>query len=164
MVGLPAGTTKMAPAGGGTCRFTPSYSRSSSSGGREKRMSRWWVRAGAWSSEAGTAQLRAASRPTHPSRSLEAAGGDGRSLNQSRGLIGAPGCGFCCRIVCLPLRSLADGVECIDCHWVKEFSCGDVHCGAGAQPSPWDQLKEPKQEPCQGSEGIWRPHAARPGG
>ena len=55
--GLPAGTTKMAPAGGGTCRFTPSYSRSSPSGGRKKRMSRWWVMAGAWSSEAGTALL-----------------------------------------------------------------------------------------------------------
>src|SRR6516165_11476875 len=34
--GLPAGTTEIDPAGGGTFRFTPSYRRSSSSGGRAK--------------------------------------------------------------------------------------------------------------------------------
>jgi hypothetical protein len=33
-LGLPAGTSMIDPAGGGRCRFTPSYTRSSSSGGR----------------------------------------------------------------------------------------------------------------------------------
>src|SRR5262249_56672922 len=43
-VGLPAGTSEIAPAGGGTCRFTPSYRRSISTGGPAKRMSMWWGR------------------------------------------------------------------------------------------------------------------------
>ncbi|MBV8233462.1 MAG: hypothetical protein JO329_26090 [Planctomycetaceae bacterium] len=54
--GLPAGTTEIDPAGGGTCRFTSSYSRSSSSGGRAKSTSRWWVRAGELHSDAGAAR------------------------------------------------------------------------------------------------------------
>jgi hypothetical protein len=38
--GLPAGISEIDPAGGGTFRFTPSYRRSSSSGGQAKRKSR----------------------------------------------------------------------------------------------------------------------------
>ena len=44
--GLPAGTSEIEPGGGGTCRCTPSYRRSSASGGRANRTSMWWVRAG----------------------------------------------------------------------------------------------------------------------
>src|SRR6516162_9458434 len=54
--GQPAGTREIDPAGGGTCRFTPSYSSSSSSGGRAKRKSRWWVRGGKLRSKAGAAR------------------------------------------------------------------------------------------------------------
>ena len=42
---VPAGIKEIDPAGGGLCRFTPSYTRSSSFGGRVTRMSLCWVMA-----------------------------------------------------------------------------------------------------------------------
>jgi hypothetical protein len=39
--GLSAGKSETEPAAGGLYRFTPSYRRSSSSGGRENWKSRW---------------------------------------------------------------------------------------------------------------------------
>src|SRR5262249_50724911 len=81
------------PAAGGLCRFTPSYRRASSSGGRENRKSRGWVRAGRVSSEAGAARQRAACRPAPPSPALDAAVSCGRSLSQARGPRGAGGWG-----------------------------------------------------------------------
>src|SRR5262249_48404150 len=83
--GVPAGISEIDPAQGGTFRFTPSYRISSSSGGRAKRKSRWWVRGGRLSSKAGAARQRAASRPTHPSRSLDAAVWWGEDLEPVQG-------------------------------------------------------------------------------
>ena len=54
--GLPAGTSMMAPAGGTTCRFTPSYRRSNSSGGRVIRTSVWWVKGDRLISEEGASR------------------------------------------------------------------------------------------------------------
>ena len=48
------------------------------------------ARAGTLRSKAGSARQRAACRPTHPSRSLEASVLNGRILCQSRGPIGSP--------------------------------------------------------------------------
>src|SRR5262249_13820253 len=83
--GVPAGISEIDPAQGGTFRFTPSYRISSSSGGRAKRRIRWWVRGGRLSSKAGGERQRAASKPTHPNRSLDAAVSCGAFLSQSTG-------------------------------------------------------------------------------
>src|SRR5262245_14365058 len=67
--------------------------------------------AGTLSSKAGSARQRAASRPTHPSRSLAAAASNGRIWRQSRGLIGSPRLSSSSRITCVSLASLVDGTD-----------------------------------------------------
>src|SRR5215831_1691856 len=100
--GLPAGTSEIAPTGGGTDRFTPSYCRSSSIGGRRNRTSQWWVMAGGLSSKTRSSRQRAASRPTHPSRTLDRTASNGKSLRQSRAPIGSPPPGSSCCMTCFP--------------------------------------------------------------
>jgi hypothetical protein len=65
--GLPAGTSEIDPAGGGPCRFTPSYRRSSSSGGRAKRTSVWWVMTG-WFGFRGGRRAVASRLQAHPAQ------------------------------------------------------------------------------------------------
>src|SRR5262245_8511933 len=67
--------------------------------------------AGTLSSKAGSARQRAASRPTHPSRSLAAAASNGRIWRQSRGLIGSPRLSSSSRITCVSLASLVDDTD-----------------------------------------------------
>src|SRR5262249_37637515 len=90
---------------------TPSYRRSSSSGGRVITKSRWCVMAGWLSSESGASRKRVASRPTQPSPALAAAGGNGSPLSQSRGLIRPrPPRSTCCTTF-LALTSPADDTD-----------------------------------------------------
>src|SRR5262249_27195248 len=67
--------------------------------------------AGTLRSKAGSARQRAASRPTHPSRSLAAAASNGRIWCQSRGLIGSPRLSSSSRITCVSLASRVDGTD-----------------------------------------------------
>src|SRR6516162_200 len=67
--------------------------------------------AGTLRSKAGSARQRAASRPTHPSRSLAAAASNGRIWRQSRGLIGSPRLSSSSRITFVSLASLVDGTD-----------------------------------------------------
>src|SRR5262249_14637053 len=76
-------------------------------GGRVTRTSRWCVRAGALYSQAGDARKRAASSPTHPSRSLAATAWNGMTFSQSRGRIG----GSSCFMTRLSHDDPADGTE-----------------------------------------------------
>src|SRR5262249_13068627 len=63
----------------------------------------WWVRAGGLNANAGAARKRAACRPTHPSRWLVAVSANGRSLLQSRALVGSPRPGSFAGITCISL-------------------------------------------------------------
>jgi hypothetical protein len=71
----------------------------------------WWVRAGWWSSELGPATKCAASRPTHPSRSLDAADANGTILHQSRGPIGSPRPNASSRLIGVSLMRPPEGVD-----------------------------------------------------
>src|SRR5262249_58967523 len=78
--GLPAGTIRTEPAGGGTTRLTPSYRASNSVGVRRNRRSEWWGKGG-WSGPLGGWEgERGGSRPTHPRRTLTASGPPRQSL------------------------------------------------------------------------------------
>ena len=67
--------------------------------------------AAGWSSKAGVAWQRAASRPTHPSRLLAANGSPGNLLSQSWGPIVSPGCGSSCGITCVSLTNPAEDAD-----------------------------------------------------
>jgi hypothetical protein len=71
----------------------------------------WWVRAGCVSSESGAATKRAASRPSHPSRSLAAAGANGTILHQSRGPIGSQRPNASSRLIGVSLTRPAEGPD-----------------------------------------------------
>src|SRR5262249_59659812 len=88
--GAPAGSSEIDPAGGGTCRITPSYRMSNSSGGRMNRTSLWWVMAGALGSEGGEARERAAPPPPHPPPPPPPAPPHRTNFNQPRGPLRAP--------------------------------------------------------------------------
>ncbi len=57
------------------------------------------------------ATKRAASRPTYPSRSLAAAGANGRIRRQSRGPIGPPRSDAAARLIGVSLTRPADGPD-----------------------------------------------------
>ena len=71
----------------------------------------WWVRAGWWNSAAGNARKRAASRPTHPSRSLAAAGWNGRIRRQSKSPIGSPRSDSSARLIYVSLTRPVEGPD-----------------------------------------------------